>query len=195
MALLIVELADLIRLFPHLLRCISLWKGNLDLEHSVNQARTRNTLALVTALVLCVFADRWIFTNSSVRGSLPVEWRLAFSAGQIGGYVVLRMLLYLLTKFRSKTSEYALCLRHSMYNYQIMLTVLMLTSVLFLLVFRAPDSVVSMVLHIEFGLFTLLYLVRYAQILASRCSIFITILYLCALEILPLGILAFVCTL
>ena len=47
--LLILELPDLIRLYPQLLRCLSRWKGNLELEHSVSLARTRNNVALVAA--------------------------------------------------------------------------------------------------------------------------------------------------
>ena len=195
MALFIVELAELFRLFPPLLRCLSRWKGNLDLEHSVSMARTRNNVALVTALVMCIIADRWVLTDSSVKASLPAEWRLAFTAALIGGYVVLRQLMYLISRFRSRTNEYALCLRHSMYNYQIMLSTLMLLSVIPLLAFRAPDEIVRIVLLVETAAFTLLYLLRSFQILASRCSNYATILYLCALEILPLGILAFVCTL
>ena len=195
LVLFIIELADLIRIFPALLRCVSRWKGNLELEHSVSLARTRNTVALVTSLVLCIIADRWILTEPSFKTSLPIQWQLLYTGGLILGYVVLRRLFYMTSRFRSLISEYASCLRHSMYNYQILLSTLMLVTVLPLAAFHVPGNVVRTILLIETALFTALHLLRSEQILASRCSIIATILYLCALEILPLGILAFVCTL
>lgn len=195
LVLFIIELADLIRIFPYLLRCVSRWKGNLELEHSVSLAHTRNTVALVTAMVLCIVADRWILTEPSFKTALPMEWQLAYTAGLISAYVILRRLFYLASRFRSRISEYFSCLRNSIYNYQILLSTLMLVTVLPMVAFHVPGNVVRTVLLIETALFTALHLLRSEQILASRCSIIATILYLCALEILPLGILAFVCTL
>lgn len=191
--LFLIELTDLIRLFPQLLRCVSRWKGNLELEHSVSMARTRNTVALVTSLVLVLVADRWMLPYSGLRARIPETWRVLFLAAAVGGYVLLRWLFYLATPFRSRINEFASCLRHSMYNYQILLSSLMLVTVLPLVAFGVPDASIRIVLLVETGLFTALYLIRSRQIFASRCSILATILYLCALEILPLGILSFVC--
>lgn len=193
--LFLIEVSDLIRLFPQLLRCISRWKGNLELEHSVNQARTRNTLAMVMAMVLCIILDRWAVLPPSFKTSLPAEWQLAVSAALIGGYVLLRRILYLFSRFRSRTAEYDQCLQHSVYNYQILLTSLMLPTALLMTAFSPPEATMRVVLLVESAVFSLLHLLRSGQIFASRCSTLATILYLCALEILPLGILIFVCTL
>ena len=195
LVLFLMTMPDIIRLFSQLLRCVSRWKGNLDLEHSVSLSRTRNTVALVTALVLCVMADRWILTEPSFKTSLPAGWQLAYTAALITGYVVLRRLFYMASRFRSPVSEYATCLRNSMYNYQILLSLLMLATALPLAAFHVPDAAVRIVLLIEIALFTALHLLRSAQIFSSLYSLFATILYLCALEILPLGILVFACTL
>ena len=195
MILFLIEISDLLSLMPHLLRCISRWKGNLELEHSVSTARTRNTVALVMALVLCLVTDRWGLIAPSFKTALPVEWQLAVTAVIIAGYVVLRRLLYLASRFRSLINEYDSCLRHCVYNYQILLSTLMLATSLFLVIFRIPEGVARAILLIETAMFVLLHIVRCGQILGSRCSIIATILYLCALEILPLGILAFVSTL
>ena len=195
MILLILEFSDLFRLFPHLFRCVVIWKGNLELEHSVSLARTRNTVSLVLAAVLCIVCDRWGVISPSFKTALPAEWQLAVSTALIAGYVLLRRLLYLASKYRTMNNEFAATLRHSVYNYQILLSVLMLVSGLLLKAFRVPDASVRIVLLIEAAAFALLHLVRSGQILSSRCSIFSTFLYLCALEILPLGVLIFVCTL
>ena len=52
--LLIIELSEILRIYPHLLRCLSRWKGNADLEHSVSLARTRNTVAFVFGIIFCL---------------------------------------------------------------------------------------------------------------------------------------------
>ena len=195
MVLLLVEILDLIRLYPHLLRCMPLWKGNVELEHSVSTARTRNTVAFVMALVCCILADRWELISPSFKMQVPVQWRLALTSALLLGAVLLRRLAYLASPYRSLTSEHALTLRHALFNYFILLVSLMLVSAILMLAFRAPDAVVRKVLLIESAFFAFVHLLRTGQILASRCGTFATFLYLCALEILPIGILVFVCTL
>ncbi|MBO6169403.1 MAG: DUF4271 domain-containing protein [Bacteroidales bacterium] len=195
LVLFVLELSDLIRLYPHLLRCLSRWKGNLDLEHSVSLARTRNTIALVTGLVCCLIADRWELVNPSFKMRLNPELHLLLTSGMVAGTLILRQLLYLASKFRSRTSEYAQTLRHTLYNYLILLTSVMLLTVLLLVALRVEDSVIRMVLYVECIVFYLVHLIYTGQILRSRCGTLATILYLCALEILPFGILIFACTL
>ncbi len=195
LVLFLVELTDLLRLMPSLLRCLTRWKGNLELEHSVNLARTRNTVSLVTALAFCIAADHWGLVAPSFKTDLPAEFQLAVTIGIVSGYVILRRLINLASPFRGFYNEFNSCLRHSLYNYQILLSVLMILTHLLLVALRAPYEAGRIILLVEFGFFALLHLLRSAQILASRCSIIATILYLCALEILPLGILVFVSTL
>ena len=193
--LFLLELLNLLRLYPMLFRCLSRWKANIELEHSVSMARTRNTVSLVTSMILVLIVDRWRLADPSFKQALPQHWQLAVSAGLIVSYALLRRLAYLISKFRSQTSEYASTLRHSLYNYQILLTSLMVLSALLMTGFHVPEYILRCVLYAEIIGFAILYLYNTSQILASRCNIFTTILYLCALEILPLGILFFVCTL
>lgn len=191
----VIELSEIIRIYPQLIRCLSRWKGNQDLEHSVSLARTRNTVALVTGLAFCIMADRWGLVAPDFKLRLQQGFQLPVTIGMIAATVLLRRLLYMTTQFRSLTSEYAQTLRHTIYNYQILLTSLMLLSVLPLTVFRVPDAAVRIVLYVECAVFYLLHLIRTGQILHSRCGTLATILYLCGLEILPVGILIFACTL
>ena len=193
--LLVLELVDLLRMYPYLFRCVIVWKGNLDLEHSMSLARTRNTLALVMMVILCLVLDRWELVNPSFNAALPEEWHIAVVAGLLFAYVLLHSLLYMVSRFRSRTADYDSTLRHSVYNYQILLSTLLLVTAILLTALKVPQAAVRIVLLVETAAFALLHLLRSGQILASRCSIFVTFLYLCALEILPLGLLVFVCTL
>ena len=192
--LLIMTLPDLIRLYPQLLRCLSRWTGNLELEHSVSLARTRNNVALVAGVAVCLIADRWQLADPSFRQAAPESFRLAITSALLMGTALLRRLFYVATKFRSLTNEYAATLRQTIFNYLILLTSLMLVTVLLLAALRAPDIVVRNVLYAECAVFYLVHLIRFTEILRFRCGILATFLYLCALEILPIGILAFTCT-
>ena len=195
LVLIIIELTDIIRLYPSLLRCLQRWKGNLELEHSVSLARTRNTVALVAAMAFCLIADRWELVAPSFKMSLPQVWQLPVTAGLLAGAALLRRLLFFATKYRSKTSEFASAFRHIVFNYLILMVSVLLVAVLVLVPLKVPQTTVSSIMYAIVGMFILLHLVRTGQFLSSRCGTLATILYLCALEILPLGILIFVCTL
>lgn len=195
LVLLILEIPDLIRLYPQLLRCLSRWKGNLELEHSVSLARTRNNVALVAGISVCLIADRWSLADPSFRQAAPAELKLAITAALLTGTVVLRRLIFIATKFRSLTSEYASTLRHTFFNYLILLTSLVLVTALAAAALRLSDGTVRHILYAEGAVFYLIHLIRSMQILRYGCGILATFLYLCALEILPVGILIFTCTL
>ena len=192
---LVLGLPDLIRLIPHLLRCMPMWKGNIDIEHSVSTARTRNYIALAAGLVLCILADRWGLVAPTFKLRLDAHWHLLLTAGLLAGTVFVRYLAYLAAGFGSRTSEFSSTLRHALYNYVILLTALMLLSVVLMLSLRLQDAVIKTVMYIECAVFYIVHLVRISQIFRSRYGSLATILYLCALEILPVGILIFVCTL
>ena len=193
--LLIVELLDYLRVFPHLLRCLPRWKGNVELEHSVSLARTRNTVALVAALIFVLTADYFSLVAPSFRLQVSPEWRLVVCAGLLAGMIIVRRLCYLATPMRSRTSEFASTMRHTIYNYLILLVSFMLPSALLLAAIGMDLSAARTVLIAEIAVFYLVHLIRSSQILHSRYGSLATILYLCALEILPVGILIFVCTL
>lgn len=192
--LLVLEIQDIIRVFPALLRCVPLWKGNLELEHSVSQARTRNTVSLVMGLLFCIVADRYSLCNPSFRAVAGPGWQLAVTAGLLLGTALLRRLFYLVSPFRSKTSEFACTVRHTFYNYFILFATLALLVCVALGAARASDGAVRITLYVAAGLVYFLQLLRTGQILRSRYGLFATFLYLCALEILPIGILILTCT-
>ena len=194
LVLLILELQDIVRVFPALLRCVPLWKGNMELEHSVSQARTRNTVSFVMWLLFCIVADRYALCNPSFMALVPQGWKLAVTAALIGGAVLLRRLFYLVSPLRSKTNEFACTVRHTLYNYFILYVALALLICVLLGAARVPDNTIRVSLYVAAGAVYFLHLLRTGQILRSRYGLFATFLYLCALEILPLGILIFACT-
>lgn len=192
--LILLEIADLLRIFPQLWRCVSRWKGNLEVEHSVSVARTRNTVALPAVLIITMLSDRFLLINPGFGTFVSPSWHLMMTFGIVMLALFLRWLFYLCTPLRSKTSEYASTLRHVIFNYLILLSLLMLASALLLMALKVPSAAVRGVLLAESAVVFILHLRRTSQILSSRYGSLATILYLCALEILPVGILIFGCT-
>lgn len=194
LALLVIEIRDIILLGPSLLRGVVIWKANLELEHSVNLSRTRNTVALVCGVLFCIIADRYSLFDPSWRAAAPSGLQLALTAAVLVGFVAVRDVFYLISPLRSRTSEFACTVRHALYNYFILYVLLALVSSVILEAFGASAAVGRMVLAVEGALAYLIDITRTGQILSSRYGLFPTILYLCALELLPLGILILTCT-
>ena len=119
---------------------------------------------------------------------------LALTAAVIVGFVAVRDIFYLISPLRSRTSEFACTVRHAFYNYFILYVLLALVSTVILEAVGASAAVGRVVLTVEAALAYLIDITRTAQILSSRYGVFPTILYLCALELLPLGILILTCT-
>ena len=195
LVLLLASIRDLLFIFPHLLRCFTRWKGNLELEHALSIARTRNGITAVMLLAFFVVADRWALVSPSFIRELAPGWHVLAVGGLFLAYLLLRRIIYMTTPYRSRSWEFAVTLRNCVRNYIILMVTLMLVSVVVLLAFRASDSFVHGALLVEAFFFCAVHILRSGQILGSRCGSFATILYLCALEILPLGILLFLCTL
>ena len=194
LVLLVIEIRDIILLAPSLFRGLVIWKANVELEHSVNLSRTRNTVALVSAVLFCIIADRYSLFDPSWRAIAPAGLQLALTAAIIVGFVFIRDIFYLISPLRSRTSEFACTVRHAIYNYFILYVLLALVSTVLLEAFGAPAAVGRVVLIVEAAVAYLIDITRTAQILSSRYGVFPTILNLCALELLPLGILILTCT-
>jgi len=192
--LLLIEISDILVLIPHLFRCLPYWKGNMELEHSVSVSRTRNTVAIVVAVLFCVAADAFSVFNPSWRAMVPPEYGLLLTMAIFAGFVVLRGLFYLISPLRSRTAEFACTVRHTFFNYFILFALLaVLTSVL-MAAFGVGVRAGRIVLIAEAAVVYLFDILRTSQILSSRYGVFATFLYLCALEFLPAGILIVTCT-
>ena len=192
--LLLIEIADILMLFPHLMRCIPFWKGNMELEHSVSVSRTRNTVALLAGLLFCLAADSCSLLDPSWREMAPPWARLGITAAIIIGFALLRGLFYLISPLRSRSSEFACTVRHTFFNFFILYAFLAVLSAILMAAVGIGARAARVVLIAEAAVVYLVDIVRTTQILSSKYGVFATILYLCALEFLPAGILIATCT-
>ena len=120
-----------------------------------------------------------------VRG---VELRtapLGWIAAVVLAYYVVRRILYALIPHRKVNSEYWRACMNAASLFSVMLAVLWLLTVGAMVVLGLPQDVVRWVLVGELALCMGLTFIRQAEILASQCGVFLSFLYLCALEIIP----------
>ena len=190
----LVIMMDYLRMLPQIWDCLSRWKGNISLEHSISQARTRNVLAMACALPFLLMADRFRMFDPDFWHFIPANLSLAATAGVLMAFLLIRRTLYAFIRRGKMSSEEYSALRHTLFNHFIIMVPLMLLAVGIMTLANVPDSTVRTVLLVMCLILWLGSFLRSGQILASRCTGFSTILYLCALEILPVGIMIFAST-
>ncbi len=183
--LVLFYLKDIIRLTPPLLYALDRKRGSESLEYNVSTARIRNTVALVYTLPFCLAADRCGIYRPDFWNLIPQEWSCAALLAVMLAYFLFRASCYTVFRPKKMNTEVLATLRHSLYNYFIILVSIAVPVIGILPQFSVPDEVTRSVFIALTGLAFALALVRAWQILKSRRSALPTILYLCGLEILP----------
>ncbi len=186
----ILSLRDYLQLQPLLAGSLLRARGNIEIEHSVSQARNRNRCAFAGGFILCILADRYRLYPAEFIAELPAHYRVAAILGVLAAFILLRKFLYVMINTVSRPkldSESRLAVHRALYNYCLAVLPLMLVSVMVLWLFRAQDGAVRIVLWVELIVFWFITLLREGQILLSKHTGFQTFLYLCGLELLPVA--------
>lgn len=186
-------LLEIYKLLPAMMGCLTRSRGNLEVEHSVSTARSRNTCARLLSATFIVAADRYALYNASFIAPWSEPWlRLAELAAVLVAFNSIRLLMHaLLIELRRNRPDHEtrLALRRGIYNYFICFVLLMLISLCVLVAFRASDIAIRWCIWGELAMMWLVALVREGQILSSKCGGLSTFLYLCGLEIIPAAVL------
>jgi len=181
--------SDLITLFPFIRNCIFRSTGCSSLEYSFSTVRIRNVVAVLLFLPFCLVADRYLLYSPSFMNAVIPGLTVFCVMGVLMAYLVVRLICFALFRPLRLPSETLSTIRNIPFDYFIALVPVMLLTVGVMGFFHIPDAPVRIVLLWETAFFYLLSITRSFQILASKCNIFATFLYLCALEFLPAGLL------
>lgn len=183
----LIFLPDILRLFPALFRNLGRVKAAKGIEHQLGTARIRNQCAVVLSLPFCAVVDSYgvcrLFFEPGTGWSL-ISVLVLFYA-----FVIVRALLHsiILHKGNSESDE-RLSMRRDIYSVFIILSAVIAVSLTVLVTFRASDEVIRSFIRWETIAFYALAVIRKLQISSSGHSVFTTFLYLCTLELLPLGL-------
>ena len=183
----LLVLRDYLRVFPLLAGCLVRSRGNIEIEHSVSQARARNRCALAGMFIFGLLADRYLLYPNSYLQTLPHGWRYAALLGVLTAYLLLRGLLALLLRKPKLDSESRSGALTALWNYFLTALPLMLLSTGLIWLFGGSDAAARIVFYAEIFIILLFTFIREGQILRSKYSPLQTFLYLCGLELIPLA--------
>ena len=184
--LLVRKISDILPLLPG---CLLRWKECLTIENSVRLARERNIFAAFLALPFCALVSRYRLYCPELSAGMDGPAYFAFICAVTATYWLLRTVM---RKTVRKTGSGEKLFRAGMKTFRSFccLTVPTILAAAGICSFSdiSDDVTRPLILYIMLG-FYILAIFRELQIFSNCCSFLSSILYLCALEILPTGIL------
>lgn len=159
-----------------------------ELETNIRVSENRNILcfALVVPVVQVIYHFR-IYDPAFVS-AFGEYWRLPMIFAVAVVFILIRTILRSSCQPKYRHDEYMHTLFQG-YSFFIAMAALILPTAAILALSGASNDLASIIILSETGLIYLLLLIRKMQILSRFCSPFQLFLYLCALELLPTGLL------
>ncbi len=180
---------QLVNILPSLLACLARGKENINLESSVKLSRDRNLLALAMIVPFCLMAFRYRLYCPKFLEGMSSEGFLGSCFGVFFAYILLRFMLthiFRPNKMPKKVYEAA---SKASFSFFIIYVLILLALIALLGVIDVPETDIRNAMLWVSAVIYLLFLVRKIQIFSTSCSVFAGFLYLCALEMIPTGIL------
>lgn len=178
--LLIVFMRDYFILWTPIMRCLLRAKANVEMEHSIQLARTRNRAALLMLLPMWLIAERFSLISEQMWLSLAI----------MVAYLIIKRLMAEIILPRRIPGEVRLAVRRALYTYGIVLAFVMIATVGLWLLIDWDPAAMTWVFAGEAGATLLLSMIREEEILSAYCRPFASFLYLCGLEAVPAAALA-----
>ena len=189
LTLFLLTVRKVIELMPSLLATAIRWKDSLNLEASVKLSRDRTLIALCATVPFCLAAFAHHLYNPAFLNGFSQDAQLWISIGIFCSFVIIRTALeHMLRPRRMQAKAYKAIVSVG-YSFFIILTMLLLLTCGVSALFNINGEYARNAMLWISGLTYLLYLIRKLQIFNSFSSFFAGFLYLCALEILPTGVL------
>lgn len=185
----ILSLRALVSVFPSAIASVIRWKENMNMESSVKLARDRDVCSVAMVLPFCLCVFRFRLYDPSFISSLPDGGRLWAIVGVFIIYVLTRDIARRLSRPHSMSSKTWEAANKSANTSFILLTLVLLAFGSIAAFCGMSNDAIRQALIWLSSLIYGLYLIRKLQIFTSSSSFFAGFLYLCALEILPTGIL------
>lgn len=188
--LVVVFIGRLTHILPLLGDGVFRWKAFARIEDNIRLTADRNTSALISVLVLCIAISRYGILEPVFFKFIPFALRLPATLGLAAGFFLLRAALSkILYSKRVSLSLYSLGLR-CIWNYSILCAGAVAVAIILGGTCGLNALSIRTVLLYIMGVFGGLFLLRRTEILAETCGFLRAILYLCTLELIPMGLVA-----
>lgn len=184
----ITLLGRLVNIFPSLMACIVRGKENVNLEMSVKLSRDRNLLASAMIIPFCLASYRFGLCSPAFMDSMTENVGLCVTLGVFIAYIILRILARIFLKPHKSPATYDTAAKAA-YTFFIILTLTLLAVGGTLSFLNIGNETIRDAMIWISGIIYAIFIFRKIQIFASSYNYIIVFLYLCALEIIPTGVL------
>ncbi len=181
-------LRNFLNVLPYLLDNFTRARGSAALEGSVRVSRDRNIVALILIIPFILLVNRYRLYDPAFLSGMDSNLRLLIVTGIFIGYLLLRYLLWVILEPRRYSDNYPMA-RKVAYTFFIMAGLVVLPTVGILSLSGCNDFIIRTVIFAEMAFIYLVFFLRKGQILSFICNPLQVFLYLCALELLPTGLL------
>lgn len=185
----VLLLKRFVNIFPSLMACTIRWKESINLEASVKHSLDRDMLAAAMILPFCLVADGFRLYSPRFMDGLGNNAHLASVIGIFAAYCIIRMLISKMFHPQKMNPKIWKTAGRSSFTFFIILT-LVLLAMGGIMRFAGIDPLFTRNAMLCVSAFIYaLFLLRKFQIFIFGGSFFTGFLYLCALEIIPTGVL------
>lgn len=185
----LLSVRSFFKILPSLWDCILRWKGNLELEDSLQLSGSRNLIAVIIFVPLCMVAYSHDLYHPDFFDALPHWIQLPALIACMLVYVILRSFLNWQLEMGSYRTKTFTAANRSFLNFMIILFTVLFPTGAILRIFIGNEELAGAVLLHVAALVYAFHIFRRGQIFASACNPFTTFLYLCGLELLPTAVL------
>ena len=174
---------------PAVIKCMLWWKENVNIDVSLKTRRDRNLVAGSLVLPFCLMATRFRLFSPEFMNNIQETAALGITIGVFLCYFLLREGIAAGLRPRRINSSIWHAATTSEYTFFIPLTLILLITGGVMTLTNASSDSIKVAMFCISGAIYMAFLVRKFQIFTSKCNLFSAFLYLCALEILPTGVL------
>ncbi len=182
-------LRRLVNIMPSLMACMIRGKESLNLEASVKLSLDRDALALAMIIPLCLVSFRYRLYSPDFIEEMTDDSVLGIYFGVFAVYIFLRFLMTWLFRPQKLPKKTYVAADKASRSFFIVYTLMLLAMGGVFGLADVQDSVSRDAMLWVSAFMYLLFLLRKTQIFSTSCSVFAGFLYLCALEMIPTGIL------
>ncbi len=185
----ILTLRKFISIFPTLIGCLLRWKEARHMEYSVKLSEDQDFIFMAAILPFCITANAYSIYSPDFISGINDSRRLLVIIGVTLLYTLLRWIVAKIFRNRKFDRNTSRATYKLFYSYFIIATIIMVATSGILGLGGVSAEITRMIMLYEILAVYLIFIVRKSQIFSHSCSVLTTILYLCALEILPTGLL------
>ena len=188
----ILNIRNVISLLPLLFDCLIHWRGCLNIESSVRSIRARDIVAASLILPFCLMCNRYGIICDPSIGTVK---SLLITIGVFLLWIIVRLVLTHVIRPPRRSRDTWASAANSVNSFFVMTTMAALVTCCVMVFLNCEEISIHKAILIIITFFYAVAVIRKAQILGSAYGGLSIILYLCALEVVPTGLLIAGCSL